>query len=133
MNALVSGQVSMLFETTVTALIQLKTGRIKAIAAGSENRIPNLPDLPTIAESGFKGFNATNWYGMYVPAHTPKEIVTKLNAEIVKVLNTQAMKDNFSAQGVELIGNSPEQHEQFLKAEMAKWSRVAKQSNAKAD
>lgn len=133
MNALVSGQVSMLFETTVTALVQVKTGRVRAIAAGSANRIPSLPDLPTIAESGFEGFSATNWYGIYVPAQTPREIVTKLNAEIVKVLNTQSMKDNFSVQGVELIGNSPEQHEQFLKAEMVKWSRVAKQSNAKAD
>ena len=133
MYALVSGQVNLLFETTVTALPQLKAGKVKALAAGSPQRIPSLPDLPTLAESGFPDFAAENWYGIYVPAKTPKSIVVKLNTEIVKVLNAKAMRDNFSAQGVQLIGNTPEEHEIFLKAEMAKWSRIAKISNAKAD
>ena len=133
MYALVSGQVNLLFETTVTALPQLKAGKVKALAAGSPERIPSLPDLPTLAESGFPDFAAENWYGIYVPAKTPRSIVVKLNTEIVKVLHTKAMRDNFSAQGVQLIGNTPEEHEIFLKAEMAKWSRIAKISNAKAD
>lgn len=133
MNALVSGHVSMLFETTVTALPQLKSGRIKAIAAGSERRISALPDLPTVAESGFPGFGAENWYGIYVPAHTPREVVGKLSREIVNVLQMQAMKDSFTAQGVELVGNTPEQHQKFLEAEMTKWSRIAKVANVKVD
>ena len=133
MYGLVSGQVNLLFETTVTALPQLKGGKVKALAAGSPQRIPSLPELPTFAESGFPEFAAENWYGIYVPAKTPRGIVVKLNTEIVKVLNTKAMRDSFSAQGVQLIGNTPEEHETFLKAEMAKWSRIAKISNAKAD
>ena len=133
MNALVSGHVNLLFETTLTALPQLKAGRVKALAVGSPQRIPSLPDVPTLAESGFPDFAAENWYGVYVPAQTPRSIVVKLNTEIVKVLHTQALRDNFGAQGVQLIGNTPEEHETFLKAEMVKWSRIAKIANAKAD
>ena len=133
MYALVGGHVNLLFETTLTALPQLKAGKVKALAAGSPQRIPSLPDLPTFAESGFPSFAAENWYGIYVPAKTPRSIVVKLNKEIVKVLQTQAMRDNFGAQGVQLVGNTPEEHETFLKAEIAKWSRIAKIAHAKAD
>jgi tripartite-type tricarboxylate transporter receptor subunit TctC len=89
--------------------------------------------VPTVAESGFPGFSAENWYGVYAPAGTPREIVMKLNTEIVKALNLPDVKERFASQGAELIGNTPEQHAAFLKMEMDKWEKIAKLSNAKAD
>jgi tripartite-type tricarboxylate transporter receptor subunit TctC len=92
-----------------------------------------LPDVPTLAESGLPGFSAVNWYGVYAPAGTPREIVMKLNHEIIKVLNLPDVKERFLAQGADLIGNTPEQHAAFLKAEMEKWGRIARITHARAD
>jgi tripartite-type tricarboxylate transporter receptor subunit TctC len=92
-----------------------------------------MPELPTMAESGFPGFSAENWYGVYVPAGTPREIVKRLNRDIVNALSQPDVRERFASQGAELIGNTPEQHEEFLKAEMAKWARIARLADAHAD
>jgi tripartite-type tricarboxylate transporter receptor subunit TctC len=131
--ALLAGQVNVLFETSLTVQTYMKAGKLRALAVGSAERAPGLPDVPTMAESGFPGFSAVNWYGVYAPAGTPREIVMKLNQEIVKALNLPDVKERFVSQGAVLIGNTPEQHSAFLKAEMDKWNKITRVSHAKAD
>ena len=131
--ALIGGQVQVLFETTLTVIPHVKAGKMKALAVGSLQRTASMPDVPTLAESGYPDFSAENWYGVYAPAGTPRDIVMKLNHEIVKALNMPDVKERFTSQGADIIANTPEQHAAFLKAEMEKWARIAKLSNAKAD
>jgi tripartite-type tricarboxylate transporter receptor subunit TctC len=133
LTALLGGQVNVLFETSLTVQSQAKAGKLRILAVGSPERSPGLPDVPTLAESGLPGFSAVNWYGVYAPAGTPREIVMKLNHEIIKVLNLPDVKERFLAQGADLIGNTPEQHAAFLKAEMEKWGRIARITHARAD
>jgi tripartite-type tricarboxylate transporter receptor subunit TctC len=92
-----------------------------------------MPDVPTLSESGFPGFSAENWYGIYAPAGTPHEIVMKLNHEIVRALNLPDVKERFASQGADLVGNTPEEQTAFLKAEMYKWNGIARLSHATVD
>ena len=131
--ALLSGQVDVLFETSLTVQAYAKAGKLRILAVGSEQRVPGMPDVPTLSESGFPGFSAENWYGIYVPAGTPREIVMKLNQEIVKALNLPDVKERFASQGADLVGNTPEQHTNFLKAEMEKWKGIVRLSHATVD
>ena len=131
--ALLGGQIDVLFETSLTVQAYAKAGKLRILAVGSEQRAPGLPDVPTMAESGFPGFSAENWYGIYAPAGTPREIVMKLNHEIVKALNLPDVKERFASQGANLVGNTPEQHTAFLKAEMGKWNRIVRLSHATVD
>jgi tripartite-type tricarboxylate transporter receptor subunit TctC len=133
MTAILGGQVQLLFETTLTVRPQAKAGKLRALAIGSPMRDASMPDVPTVAESGYPEFSAVNWYGVYVPAGTPRDIVMKLNHEIVKVLNLADVKERFASQGAELVANTPEQHLAFLKTEIEKWDKIAKLSHAKAD
>jgi tripartite-type tricarboxylate transporter receptor subunit TctC len=133
LTALLGGQVDLLFETSLTVQTYIKAGKLRVLAVGSPERAPGMPDVPTMAESGFPGFSAVNWYGIYVPAGTPREIVTKLNQEIVKVLNLPDVRERFASQGATLIGNTPEQHGAFLRAEMEKWNKTARLAHAKVD
>ena len=131
--ALLGGQVNVLFETSLTVQPYAKAGKLRILAVGSARRAPGLPDVPTLAESGLPGFSAENWYGVYAPAGTPHEIVMKLNHEIVRVLNLPDVKERFASQGADLIGNTPEQHTAFLKAEMDKWKGIVRLSHATVD
>jgi tripartite-type tricarboxylate transporter receptor subunit TctC len=131
--ALLGGQIDVLFETSLTVQEYAKAGKLRILAVGSEQRVPSMPDVPTLAESGFPGFAAENWYGIYAPAGTPREIVMKLNHEIVKALNLPDVKERFASQGAVLVGNTPEQQTYFLKAEMEKWKGIARLSHATVD
>jgi tripartite-type tricarboxylate transporter receptor subunit TctC len=131
--ALLANQVNVLFETSLTVGPQAKAGKLRPLALGGWKRSSAMPELPTMAESGFPGFSAENWYGVYVPAGTPREIVKRLNRDIVNALGQPDVRERFASQGAELIGNTPEQHEEFLKAEMAKWARIARLADAHAD
>ena len=131
--ALLANQVNVLFETSLTVGPQAKAGKLRPLAVGGLKRSSAMPELPTLAESGFPGFSAENWYGVYVPAGTPREIVKRLNRDIVNALGQPDVRERFASQGAELIGNTPEQHEEFLKAEMAKWARIARLADAHAD
>ena len=131
--ALLANQVNVLFETSLTVGPQAKAGKLRPLAVGGLKRSSAMPELPTLAESGFPGFSAENWYGVYVPAGTPREIVKRLNRDIVNALSQPDVRERFASQGAELIGNTPEQHEEFLKAEMAKWARIARLADARAD
>lgn len=124
-----SGQVDAIFDGAASALLQLKGGRLKVLGVTSATRSVLLPDVPTIAESGYPGFEAGAWLGFFAPAGTPKEIIFKLHAEVVKTLQTPAVREKLLQSGIEVIGGTPEQLGEAVKAEIAKWSRVVKEAN----
>ena len=130
---LIAGQVNVMFETGPGALPHVKAGKLKAIAVGGSKRSAALPNLPTVAESGYPGFEAVAWIGISAPTGTPKEIITKLNSEIVKIVHLPDIKERFLGLGAESVGNTPEEFAIYLKAEIAKWGKVVKDSGAKVD
>jgi len=127
------GQVQSFMSSVPSALSQIRAGRLRAIAVSSATRARELPEVPTIAEAGYKGFEASTWYGLLAPAGTPAPIIARLNAEVNRVLKTPEVRERLAAEGGEALGGSPEQFASFLKAEHAKWGRVVKESGAKAD
>jgi tripartite-type tricarboxylate transporter receptor subunit TctC len=92
-----------------------------------------MPELPTIAEAGVPGFAVNNWYGMFVPAGTPKEVVARLNAELVKILHMPDVKQRLLDSGIEAISNTPEQFAAYIQAETKKWAKVVKDANVKVE
>jgi tripartite-type tricarboxylate transporter receptor subunit TctC len=133
MADLVGGQVNLIFATTASAIPHLRSGRIKGIAVTTAKRSALLPDLPTISEAGLAGFDANNWYGLVVPAKTPRAIIDQLNAEVTKVLNMPDVKTTLFNQGLDPAPGTPEQFGAYIKSERAKWAKVIKESGAKAE
>jgi len=127
------GQVQSFMSSVPSALSQIRAGRLRAIAVTSAKRAQELPDVPTIAESGYRGFEASTWYGLLAPAGTPMTVVARLNVEVNRLLNTAEMRDRLAAEGGEVLGGSPEQFASFLKAEHAMWGRVVRESGARAE
>jgi tripartite-type tricarboxylate transporter receptor subunit TctC len=130
---LVAGQVSLAFETMLALSPHIQAGKVRALAVTGAQRSSVMPELPTVAELGFADIVAENWYGFYVPAGTPKPLIARLNAEIVKILRTQDVKERFLSQGTEIVGSTPEQLAEYIRNEMVKWSRAAKQAGARID
>ncbi len=122
----VAGHVPMYFMNVLLAVPHLKAGRLRALAVTSEKRFPALPDIPTIAEAGVAGYAMTNWYGLLVRAGTPKTVIDKLHAEVVRILNLPETKDRLANDGATVIGSTPEQFAAFLRDEMAKAARIVK-------
>jgi tripartite-type tricarboxylate transporter receptor subunit TctC len=133
MSDLVGGQVNLIFATAASAVPHLKSGRIKGIAVTTAKRSALLPDLPTIAEAGLAGFDANNWYGLVVPAKTPRAIIDQLNAEVTRILAMPDVKTALFNQGLDAAPGTPEQFGAYIKSERAKWARVIKESGAKAE
>jgi tripartite-type tricarboxylate transporter receptor subunit TctC len=133
MSDLVGGQVNLIFATTASSIPHLKSGRIKGIAVTTAKRSALLPDLPTISEAGLPGFDANNWYGLVVPAKTPRAIIDQLNAEVTKVLNMPDVRTTLFNQGLDPAPGTPEQFGAYIKAERAKWAKVIKESGAKPE
>jgi tripartite-type tricarboxylate transporter receptor subunit TctC len=111
----------------------IKSGRLKALAVTSAKRSASAPELPTVAESGVPGYEAVAWSGLLAPAHTPPEIVTKLNSEINAILSQPDVQKRFLNDGAEPVGGSPEQFATHISSEVRKWASVAKLSGAKVD
>ncbi len=130
---LVSGQVSLMFGTAVSFLPYVKSGKLNALAVTNLKRSSIAPDVPTVAESGLPGFDALQWFGIFAPAGTSKEIITRLNADIVKILRLQDVRERLTGLGADVVGNSPEQFAAFQKADAAKWAGIVKTSGAKID
>jgi len=133
MSDLVGGQVNLIFATTASAIPHLKSGRIKGIAVTTAKRSALLPDLPTISEAGLDGFDANNWYGLVVPAKTPRAIIDQLNAEVTRVLAMPEVKTTLFNQGLDPAPGTPEQFGAYIRSERAKWAKVIKASGAKAE
>ena len=125
-NDLVGGQVQSMFGDFLVVLPQVKGGKIKALAVTSAKRHPLLPEVPTVAESGYPGFEALSWQGLFAPAGTPADIVAKLNAETVKVLASEDFRDSFAKQGFLVAGSTPAEFRAFIEAEIPKWARIIK-------
>ena len=130
---LMGGQVQVMFDNLPSSLALIKAGKLRAVAVTSLKRSPALPDVPTVAESGVPGFEASSWFGILAPAGTPAPIVAKLNAEVNKWLQSPEGKDQLLAQGAEVAGGSPEQFAAHIRAETDKWAKVVKASGAKVD
>jgi tripartite-type tricarboxylate transporter receptor subunit TctC len=130
---LMGGQVQVMFDNLPSSLQQIKAGKLRAIAVTSSERAPALPDIPTIAESGVPGFEATSWFGVLAPAGTPPEIINRLNAVIDKWLKSPEGKEKLLAQGAAAAGGTPEQFAAYIRSETDKWANVIKASGAKVD
>jgi tripartite-type tricarboxylate transporter receptor subunit TctC len=133
MGDLVGGQVHLIFATAASAIPHIKSGRIKGIAVTTAKRSSLLPELPTLSEAGLAGFDANNWYGLVVPAKTPRAIIDQLNAEVTKILNMPDVRTTLFNQGLDPAPGTPEQFGAYIKSERAKCAKVIKESGAKAE
>ena len=130
---LLGGRLSMIFSSMPPALPHVQSGKLRALGVTSATRSPAAPDVPTIAQSGLKGYEVINWYGVLVPAKTPKEIVGKLNGEVVRIMNLPAVKERLAAQGAETFTSTPEKFADMIRTETEKWAKVVKFSGAQLD
>ena len=130
---LLAGEVALMFSPSSTVLPHVKTGRLRALAVTTATRLPSLPELPTVSESGLKGYETLTWFGFVAPARTPPAVVTRLNAEIVKILALPEVRNLFASQGIETLGGTPEHFASYIRDEIAKWAKVIRLSGARAD
>jgi len=130
---LIAGHVSIMFENMPSILPYVQSGQLRGLAVTSPKRSSAIPTLPTMIESGFPGFEAGSWYGLFAPPGTPPEVVEKLHGAMVKALASPGMRTQLSKQGAEPIGNTPQEFAAFIRSEVAKWARVIQVSGAKAD
>ena len=131
--ALASGETSMTFTTTTAVLPHAKAGRIKIIAVTTLQRVPQFPEYPTVAESGLAGYEAISWFGLVAPAAIAPELVKKIHADTLQVVNSSDMKSRIAGLGATPIGNTPEQFRAQIRDDLAKWARIIKISGAQAD
>ena len=130
---LLSGQISVMYDSTISIGSLVKSGKVKALAVTGAKRSRLMPDLPTVAESGYRDFESTNWFGLFAPAATPQDILIKLHAAAVKVLDAPDLQARFALQGAEVVANNPAETLAMVKADIVKWAEVAKKSGAKID
>jgi tripartite-type tricarboxylate transporter receptor subunit TctC len=125
---LVAGQVQVVFSDPISALALVNSGTLVALAVTSKDRSPVAPNVPTIAESGYPGFDAVGWHGILAPAKTPPAIVAKLNAEIVQALKDPETSSLLESQAIQVVGSSPQQFASYIKQDLALWKEVAEQA-----
>ena len=133
MNDLMGGQVDSYFGNTVSVMGQLASGKIRALAVSSAKRIGALPNVPTIAEQGYAGFDATTWLGLVGPAGMPADVVAKINAETVKILARPDVKDKLAQEGSEATPGTPQQFAAHIRAEHAKWGTLIREANIRIE
>ncbi len=133
MTDVIAGQIQMLFSTILQSQAHLKGNRLRALAVTTAKRSAGAPELPTMQEAGVAGYEVAGWYGVLAPAKTPQPVIMKLNREIVRILQTQEMKDRLAADGSEAVGNTPEQFQAHIKTEVAKWAKVVRDANIRAE
>ncbi|MGZ5139410.1 MAG: tripartite tricarboxylate transporter substrate binding protein [Burkholderiales bacterium] len=133
MTALLSGEAQLMMAMAPVALTQMKAKRVRALAISSRKRSSLAPDMPTIAESGFPGFEADTWYGVLAPARTPDAIVTKINADINQLLKSRDLQTLFAEQGAEPAGGTPQAFRAFAESEVKRWTQVIKAAGIEAN
>ena len=131
-NDLLGNNIAIMFDNMPSAIGHVKSGKLRPLAVTTPKRSPALPDVPTIAEAGLPGYEATSWFGMLAPAKTPAPVMAKLNASILKALADPDVKKKMAEQGAEAYGETPQQFAAFIKTETAKWGKIVKQSGATA-
>ena len=130
---LIAGQVQVSIPTILAGLPHAKAGRLRGLATTGANRAPAAPELPTVAESGIPGYEASNWFGIVAPAKTPPTIIAKLNQDLVRVLGQPDVREKMLTQGMEPVSRAPEAFSKYVDSEIAKWAKVVKASGAKAE
>jgi len=132
-GSLMSGEVAMSYENSLVLLPHVKSGKVRALGVTGAKRSRLLPDLPTVAEAALPGYDASGWYGLVVPAATPKDVVARINAEAVRVLRLPEVADRLSGQGAEPVGNSAAEFGAFMRAEIDKWAKLVKSAHMKPE
>ena len=130
---LLSGEIQVMFSGFSAAMPHIKSGKIRTLAVTGARRSPALAEVPTIAEQGFPGVEATAWYGVLAPAGTPKPVVTRLHGEVVRILKQPDVVERLGALGFEIVGGTPEALGAYIKSEIKKWEKVVKASGAKPE
>jgi len=130
---LISGQISAMFNSMPSVLPHVKSGRLRGIAVGSAQRSPAAPEIPTVAEAGYKGYQYVTWYALLAPAATPKDVIAKINADAVKALSLPDLAQRFASQGAEPAPGTPEELAKFWRDEHEGWIKVIKTANIKLD
>ena len=133
MNAVLSGQVTLSFVSVPVALAQVKAGKLKALGVTSDKPLPWWSEMPTLASQGLPGFNVSAWFGVSAPAGTPEAIVSKINTELMAVMALPTVRDKLQGQGMEVLGGTPAQYLDFIRAETERWGRIVRASGAKAN
>ncbi len=128
-----SGRIQLYFATMPAAMPHVKSGKLAPIAVTSAKRSQALPELPTVAESGVPGYEASTWYGVLAPAHTPSAVIARLHAEIVRILAEPELRARLADQGFEPVGNSPEEFGAYIKSEIAKWGKVIRDAGIRPE
>jgi tripartite-type tricarboxylate transporter receptor subunit TctC len=131
--ALLANEVVMMFSNVADIGAQIKAGKVKPLAVTSTERAESLPNIPTMQQSGLAGFEINSWFGVLVPAGTPKPVVARLNAEMRKVLAKDDVKKTLGAQGLKVAASSPEEFADYIKSEIARFSRIAKAAGIRAE
>ena len=133
MTEMLAGQTSLMFGSMLTVIQHARAGKLRPIAVTGAKRSAGSPDIPTVAESGVPGYNVTAWYGVSAPAKTPPAIVDRLNSEIVRALKSPDLRERLVSQGVDPVGNTPEQYTAFMQSEITKWAKVIAAAKIKGE
>ncbi|MDC6160972.1 tripartite tricarboxylate transporter substrate binding protein [Achromobacter xylosoxidans] len=132
-NDLIGGQIDMYLSSVPTLIGHVRNGKMRALAVTSAQRVPDMPDVPTIAERGFPGFEAVTWFGLAAPAGTPKDIVQRLNAEFNKALQTPELRVKYQEQGARVLTDTPEAFAKLIHDDRIRWGKIVKDSGAKVE
>jgi tripartite-type tricarboxylate transporter receptor subunit TctC len=130
---LVAGRVSVTVASAISTMPNVRAGRLRALAVGSAKRSPSVPELPTISEAALPGFAVDQWYALFAPAGTPKEIVAKLHGEIAKTVSNPESRDRLLSMGLDPVGSSPDEFTAYLKVETQKWGKLVREAGIRAN
>ena len=133
MTDVISGSVELYMSSVPTLIGQIRNGKLRALAVTSAKRVDDIPDVPTINESGYKGFDAVTWFGLLAPAGTPRDVIARLNAEFNKALQQPELRTKLGNEGADPAGGTPEQFAALIRDEIPRWGKVVKDSGAKVD
>jgi tripartite-type tricarboxylate transporter receptor subunit TctC len=133
MNDVLGNQVPVTFDNIITTLPLVQSGKLRALAVSTAQRSKVAPDIPTLAESGVAGFDATAWFGLFAPAGTPRDLVQRLSREVAEAVKDPGVSEKLLKLGAEPVGDSPESFDKFFRAELAKWAKVVRQAGIRLD